>query len=57
MEDDRNKFIRVFNVEYCNVEVTTSRKTLHLYLCISVTSRLLLPRNILNEEQCILLYP
>ena len=39
------------------VEVTTSWKTLHLYLCISVTWRLLLRRNILNKKRRILLYP
>ena len=44
-------------VAFISVEVTTSRKTLHLYLCISVTWRLLLRRNILNKERCILFYP
>ena len=38
------------------VEVTTSRKTLYFYLCISVTWRLLLRKNILNKERCMLLY-
>ena len=36
------------NVE--NVEVTTSRKILHLYLFICITCRLLLRRNILNKK-------
>lgn len=43
------------NVE--NVEVSTLRETLRLYLFIYITWRLLLRRNILNKVRSILLYP
>ena len=48
------EFIEIFISLFVSVEVTTSRKTLHLYLCISFTWRLLLRRNILNKQRCIL---
>ena len=51
LSDVKTRIIRK-GVSVFIVEENTSRKTLQFYLCISVTWRLLLRRNILNKERC-----